>query len=48
MLLCINDGVERTEEGYRALFERAGLSWVGITARTGDASLIEGAVRPAS
>jgi C-methyltransferase len=48
MMLCLNHGLERTEEEYHTLFERAGLDWVGITATTGDVSLIEGVVRPTS
>jgi hypothetical protein len=48
MMLCLNHGLERTEEEFHTLFERAGLGWVGITAATGDVSIIEGVVRPAS
>jgi hypothetical protein len=47
MILCFTQGRERTEDEFRALFDRAGLSWVGITPTTSDMSLIEGVVPPA-
>jgi hypothetical protein len=47
-ILCVGQGRERTEDEFRALFERAGLGWAGITPTTCDMSLIEGVVRPAS
>ena len=46
VMLCCSRGRERTEDEVRALFERAGLSWAGITPTTSDLSLIEGVVRP--
>lgn len=48
MMFCVTQGRERTEDEFRALFERAGLRWAGITPTTCDMSLIEGVVPPAS
>jgi hypothetical protein len=48
MIFCVTQGRERTEDEFRALFERAGLRWAGITPTTCDMSLIEGVVPPAS
>ncbi len=44
MILCFTQGRERTGDEFRALFDRAGLRWVGITPTTSDMSLIEGVV----
>ncbi len=47
LMFSYAQGRERTEDEYRALFERAGLSWVGITPTASDMSLIEGVVTSA-
>lgn len=46
LMFCYSGGRERTGDEYRALFERAGLSWAGITPTASDMSLIEGVVTP--
>jgi hypothetical protein len=45
LMFCYSGGRERTEDEYHALFERAGLTWAGITPTASDMSLIEGIVR---